>query len=202
MNFDKIKSSIREFLITIVWLITPIFQYIPCASVWFGIMSVPLIGYLSCFFMNPLIAMMDFEFFLGYGFPWSYIAIFSGIFFIIALTFQLINHKKLILKGPYEFCRHPQYLGIIIMTFSLTMICFNTGPIAPFSAYRDGNMIFVFLIWIIETGVYIILAKIEEFWLFKKYGNEYNEYKQRVSFMIPIKAFQQIFKYNGDTKEG
>ena len=202
MNFGKIKSAIRGFLITIVWMITPIFQYIPCASVWFGIMSVPLIGYLSYFFMNPSIAIMDFEFFLGYGFPWSFIAILSGIFFIITLAYQLINHNRFLLRGPYKYSRHPQYLAIIIMTFSLTMICFNTGPIAPFSAYLDGIMILVFLIWIIETGVYIGLAKIEEFWLTRKYGIGYSEYKQRVSFMIPIKAIQQGIKNNIDRKEG
>ena len=200
MTIDKIKSSIREFLITIVWLLIPIFQYVPCASIWFGIMSVPLIGYLSFFFMNPSIAIMDFNFFLGYGFPWSFIIIASGAFFIFTLIYQIINRKKLILKGPYQYSRHPQYFAIIIMTFSLTMISLNTGPIAPFSTYLDGNRILLFLIWIIETGAYILLAKIEEFWLKKKYGRRYSEYKINVSFMIPIKTIQKIFKNNGDTK--
>ena len=200
MRSDKIKSSIREFFITIGWLLIPIFQYIPCASIWFGIMSVPLIGYLSFFFMNPSIAIMDFNFFLGYGFPWSFIIIASGAFFIFTLIYQIINRKKLILKGPYQYSRHPQYFAIIIMTFSLTMISLNTGPIAPFSTYLDGNRILLFLIWIIETGAYILLAKIEEFWLKKKYGRRYSEYKINVSFMIPIKTIQKIFKNNGDTK--
>jgi protein-S-isoprenylcysteine O-methyltransferase Ste14 len=150
--------------------------------------------------MNPSIAIMDFNFFLGYGFPWSFIIIASGAFFIFTLIYQIINRKKLILKGPYQYSRHPQYFAIIIMTFSLTMISLNTGPIAPFSTYLDGNRIFLFFIWIIETGAYILLAKIEEFWLKKKYGRRYSEYKINVSFMIPIKTIQKIFKNNGDLK--
>jgi protein-S-isoprenylcysteine O-methyltransferase Ste14 len=150
--------------------------------------------------MNPSIAIMDFNFFLGYGFPWSFIIIASGAFFIFTLIYQIINRKKLILKGPYKYSRHPQYFAIIIMTFSLTMISLNTGPIAPFSTYLDGNRILLFLIWIIETGAYILLAKIEEFWLKKKYGRRYSEYKINVSFMIPIKTIQKIFKNNGDLK--
>jgi len=194
MRSDKIKSSIREFFITIGWLLIPIFQYIPCASIWFGIMSLPLIGYLSIFLTNPTIVIYDLEFFLGYGYPWSYFAIISGILFIYSLAYQLVNHKELILKGPYMYSRHPQYLAIILMTFSLTMISLNTSPVNPFVSISPYRKDYIMLIWIFELIAYIFLAKLEEFWLSKKYGNHYNEYKKRVSFMIPFKSIQHLFK--------
>ena len=189
MKIDKIITSIKEFFITIGWLTIPILQYIPCASVWFGIMSLPLIGYFFFFISTPMIAKSDFEFFLGYGFPWSIIAIISGFIFLFCLGYQLFNRKKLILKGPYKYTRHPQYLAIIIMTFSLSMISLNTSPINPFSSNIEFSRILIFLTWFIETFAYILLAKLEEFWLEKKYGVMYNQYKQSVSFIVPFTKF-------------
>jgi protein-S-isoprenylcysteine O-methyltransferase Ste14 len=189
VKIDKIITSIKEFFITIGWLTIPIFQYIPCASVWFGIMSLPLIGYLFFFISTPMIAKSDFEFFLGYGFPWSIIAIISGFIFLFCLVYQLVNRKKLILKGPYRYSRHPQYLAIIIMTFSLSMISLNTSPINPFSSNIEFSRVLIFFICFIETIAYILLAKLEEFWLEKKYGDMYNQYKQSVSFMLPFTKF-------------
>lgn len=194
MFIDKIKSLLKEFFISIGWLSIPIFQYIPCASVWFGIMSLPLIGYLFFFISTPMIAKSDFEFFLGYGFPWSIIAIISGFLFLFCLGYQLINRKKLILKGPYKYSRHPQYLAIIIMAFSLSMISLNTSPINPFSSNIEFSRILIFFIWFIETFAYILLAKLEEFWLEKKYGEKYNQYKQSVSFMLPFTKSTQLIK--------
>jgi protein-S-isoprenylcysteine O-methyltransferase Ste14 len=186
VKINKITSSIKEVFITIGWLMIPIFQYVPCVSIWFGIMSLPLIGYLFFFISTPTIAGSDFEYFFGYGFPWSIIAIISGIFFLFCLGFQLINRKKLIIKGPYKYSRHPQYLAIIIMTFSLSMISLNTSPINPFSSNIEFSRILIFFIWFIETFAYILLAKLEEFWLEKKYAKLFHEYKKTVSFMLPF----------------
>ena len=186
MRLDKIKSSIRQLFIIIGWLLIPIFQYIPCASIWYGIMSLPLIGYLSIFFTNPTIVLYDFDFFIGYGYPWSFIAIGGAVFFLLTLVYQLVNRKKLIMKGPYKYSRHPQYLAIIIMTFSLTMISLNTSPIYPFISnylYRKDILV---LIWILEVIAYVLLAKLEEFWLIKKYGEKYIRYQQSISFMLPF----------------
>ena len=189
MSIIKLKAVMKQIFITIGWIMIPIFQYIPCASIWFGIMSLPLIGYLSFFFMNPTMVKSDFNFFIGYGFPWSIIAIISGIFFLFFLCYQLFYRKDLILKGPYKYVRHPQYLAIIIMTFSLTMISLNTSPINPFSSNTEYNYFLLFFIWIIETIAYILLAKLEDFWLSKKYGGKYILYKKSVGFMLPLKIF-------------
>ncbi len=189
MSINKLQTVMKQIFITIGWIMIPIFQYIPCASIWFGIMSLPLIGYLSFFFMNPSMVKSDFDFFFVYGFPWSIIAIISGIFFLLSLGYQLFHRKNLIFKGPYKYVRHPQYLTIIIMTFSLTMISLNTSPINPFSSNMEYNYVLLFFIWIIETLAYILLAKLEEFWLSKKHGGKYIQYKNSVGFMLPLKTF-------------
>jgi protein-S-isoprenylcysteine O-methyltransferase Ste14 len=186
LSIKKIKSTLKQFFITIGWLVIPLFQYIPCASIWFGIMSLPLISYLLIFFSVPSMVKTDFEFFLGYGYPWSYFAIISGFFFLSTLGYQLFNHKKLILRGPYKYSRHPQYLSIIIMTFSLTMISLRTSPINPLGSDVQFRQEFLVLIWILEVVAYVFLAKLEEFWMRKKYGDKYHQYQQSVSFMVPF----------------
>ena len=51
---------------------------------------------------------------------------------------------------------------------------------------------FIFLIWIGEVTAYILLAKIEEYALKAKYGDEYIEYANNVSFMIPFLKLNRI----------
>lgn len=186
LSIKEIKSKLKGFFITLGWLVIPSFQYIPCASIWFGIMSLPLISYLLVFFNVPSIVKTDFDFFLGYGYPWSIIAIVSGFFFLSTLGYQLFNHKKLILNGPYKYSRHPQYLAIIIMTLSLTMISLNTSPVNPFGSDVSIRQEYLVLIWILEASAYVLLAKLEEFWMVKKHGDKYRQYQQSVSFMIPF----------------
>ncbi len=189
---EKIKSTIKNSIITISSLLIPVFQYIPCASIWFGVMSIPLITYFTYFLSNPQIAMHDFEFFLSYGFPWSVMALFGALFFIYSIVYQLIHRKELIRKGPYKYVRHPQYLGIIIMTLGLTMISLNTSPIFPFNnEFSYGNSLLVF-IWFIEVIAYIILAKIEDYSLRRKYGKSFIEYENSVGFIIPILTIKQF----------
>ena len=192
MKIAKLKSAIKNFLITVSWIMIPVFQYVPCASIWFGIMSIPLITYFAFFLSNPEMAMHDFEFFLSYGLPWSIITILGGLFFIHSFIYQLIFRKELIRKGPYKYVRHPQYLGIIIMTLGLTIISLDTSPIFPFGNefyYEKSLLVFI---WLVEVIAYIILAKIEDFSLRKKYGKAFIEYENSVGFMIPILTVKRV----------
>ena len=43
----KINSEITSISTSISSILIPILQYVPCTSVWFGIMSVPLISFLK-----------------------------------------------------------------------------------------------------------------------------------------------------------
>lgn len=181
---NKVKNKIVSASTSISSLVIPLFQYVPCTAIWFGIMSVPLLSYLIFFFQNPQIMLYDLNFlFRTYG---IYLVMFGFVLYLFSLIYQLSHRKQLIQKGPYKIVRHPQYLGFIIITFGMTLVAIQTSPIinpifSPINPYT-----LLFLIWIIELLAYIIIGKIEDFALKAKYGDEYMQYASKVSFMIPF----------------
>ncbi|TFG23363.1 MAG: hypothetical protein EU533_03250 [Promethearchaeota archaeon] len=186
------KINIKNFILKIVGYFLIVFQYLPNSSIWFGIMSLPLISYMFYFFQRPEILWLDIISCLqSIGF---YITILGFGFFIYTTIFLFKNRKKLIINGPYKYLRHPQYVGIIFMTFGLTALSLDAYPINPFyplypiEFFPKSGILFI---WIVEVLLYIILAKIEDFSLKNKYGEKYLDYARNVPFMLP---FLNIFK--------
>lgn len=180
---NKIKNKITSVATSLSSILIPIFQYVPCTAIWFGIMSVPLITYLAFFFQNPGIFVSDLAFlFNSYE---IYIIILGFMLYIASLIYQLTHRKQLIRTGPYRYLRHPQYIALIIMTFGMTLMVFKTSPIVNFDLSIDVY-IFMFLIWTGEVLAYIILAKIEDYALKAKHGDEFLDYANNVSFMFPF----------------
>ena len=97
-----------------------------------------------------------------------------------------IHTKTIIDTGIFSIVRHPQYLAFIIMTFGMTVIASQTSPIINpiFSSFNPYTLLFV--IWMVEILAYIIIGKIEDFALKAKYRDEYMQYANKVSFMIPF----------------
>ena len=191
INKSKIKTKIISISTSISSILIPFFQYVPCTAIWFGIMSVPLITYLGFFFQNPRILISDLTFLFGsYE---IYITLLGLTLFIFSIIYQLIHRKRLIRTGPYKYVRHPQYLALIIMTFGMTLIIFRTSPIFNFELSIDGYTL-IFLIWIGEVIAYIILAKIEEYALKAKYGDEYIDYVNSISFMVPLLKLKKVYR--------
>lgn len=181
---NKIKIKISSISTSISSFLIPFFQYVPCTAIWFGIMSVPLITYLEFFFQNPKIIKYDFDFLTKtHGF---YFVLFGLIIYIYSLIYQLTHRKQLIRTGPYKYVRHPQYIAFIIITLGLTIVTFDTSPVFNFDLGSLNGYTFIFYVWIGELLAYIILAKIEEIALKAKYGDEFLEYAENVSFMIPF----------------
>ena len=176
-KFVSISTSISSFLI-------PIFQYVPCTAIWFGIMSVPVITYIALFFQNPGILLYDLRFL--FRIPGTYIALVGFTFYIYALVFQISHRKQLIRKGPYRFVRHPQYLAFIVMTFGMTLVAFQTSPIVDFNPFNISSYSIILFIWIVEVLAYVILGKIEDIALKSKYRDEYLKYANKVPFMFPV----------------
>lgn len=80
-----------------------------------------------------------------------------------------LNH--LFTRGPYRFCRHPQYLSFIIIIFgfdlvfrSILGILFTLTLSIPSAAYR---------------------GKVEDRMLKKKFGKEWENYAEQVGFLFP-----------------
>jgi len=185
MNFErsKIKRKIEATTTRVSSISIPIFQYVPCLTIWRGIMSVPLITYLSFFFQNPKILSTDYHFlFQNHG---IYFIIFGFWLFVYSIIFQLTHRKQLIRTGPYKYVRHPQYLAFILMTFGMTIIVFQTTPVVDFNPFFLGGYTVIFYTWIIEVLAYVILGKIEDIALKSKYGDDFIDYRNTVFFMFP-----------------
>ena len=181
---NKTKSRIISIFTSISSYLIPIFQYVPCTAIWFGIMSVPFISYLGFFFQNPNILVYDLNFLSkAHGF---YLVIFGFILYLYSLIYQLTHRKQLIRTGPYKYLRHPQYIAFIIITLGLTLVAFETSPVFNFNLGNLNGYTVIFYIWIGEVIAYIILGKIEDFALKAKYGDEFLDYVNNASFMIPF----------------
>jgi len=187
-EYNNVKNKISSILTSVSSILIPFLQYVPCTAIWLGIMSVPLISYLVLFFQYPSILLYDLRFLIGtQGF---YVLVFGLILYTYSLIYQLSHRDQLNTKGPYKYVRHPQYFAFIIMTLGMTIVAFETSPIFEFAvSYENGFSILLF-IWIGEVVAYILLGKIEEIALKAKYGDEFLEYRKKVSFIIPFLKIQ------------
>jgi protein-S-isoprenylcysteine O-methyltransferase Ste14 len=95
-------------------------------------------------------------------------------FVIIYMAWKVLymaqQKNKLATTGPYEYVRHPQYAGfVIIMTGFLLM----------------WPTILTLAMYPILVIVYIRLARQEERLVRKKFGSNYDEYARKVPAFIP-----------------
>jgi steroid 5-alpha reductase family enzyme len=92
-------------------------------------------------------------------------------------------------KGIYGKVRHPQFLGIITISTGFTIWVATYGHyhfIIPGTSI-NGSLPFAVGMWFIQALGYMALAKFEERRLSKKFGQEYQEYKQKTPMLFPIK---------------
>ena len=101
--------------------------------------------------------------------------------FIIALLFiksshdnvlaPSVNSRKLVIEGVYSFVRHPMYFGTLLIYFAFIILSFSLVSVIPL---------------VFSLFLYNIIARYEERELEKIFGNEYLEYKKKVSRWFPI----------------
>jgi len=89
---------------------------------------------------------------------------------------KLNNELTLITTGPYKYVRHPIYLSYILDLMGLAV---------AFSAFYA--LLFVI---IINVPSYILRSLFEEKSALKRFGQQYSEYKNKTSFMIPLKKLR------------
>lgn len=93
---------------------------------------------------------------------------------LIWSTFLLISAKKkneLVKKGPYSLCRHPMYVGIVLLVNPALTILLRSW--ALFEA-----CLIVYFIWKYFT-------KREEKKLIEAFGDEYKNYSKKVGCLFP-----------------
>ena len=100
------------------------------------------------------------------------------IIFIVALI-QLLRGKGVVKTGLYSVVRHPQYLGILAVTFGFLFLGTSLRLVSLMS-------------WVILVLAYVWLGKREEAILQEKHGDEYLAYKRRVPFILPLRTKVRI----------
>jgi protein-S-isoprenylcysteine O-methyltransferase Ste14 len=83
----------------------------------------------------------------------------------------LMATQKLIVKGPYTYCRNPMTLGTAIFYLGVAMWL--------------GSISAIGLGLIYPAGILIYIKLIEERELEERFGSEYLEYKKSTPFLIP-----------------
>ena len=177
-------ERIRSGFLKVAGFLIPLVQSLPA---WTGLMTLPFAGYLFLIFTDLQVNLPRalFNFFTP---P----AILEKVFVIIGLfildcsvVYLIIKRKEgLITSGPYRLVRHPQYLGIILLTLGLTSwsvwILNNTFGIGFLSPSQTIG------IWFIELFAYVLLASIEEQHLSRNHQESFEKYKSQVPFFIPF----------------
>lgn len=142
-----------------MYLVDAVFGFSRVATLWF-LMS-PLTG--EALFKSVI--------FPGVILPISNIIILGGIFLVV-LGWGRIYHAKdvLVTKGVYSQVRHPQYIGLVLLTAGIDFLwpTFST-----------------LVMWPILVFLYNRLAKEEDGVLEVRFGQEYLEYRVRVPGFIP-----------------
>ncbi len=87
--------------------------------------------------------------------------------------FPMLPTKKLLIVGPFKYCRNPMTLGTIIAYGGIAIL------IGSFTALLAVAIFAAILIGYLKI--------IEEKELQIRFGNEYIEYKRETPFIIPIK---------------
>jgi len=107
----------------------------------------------------------------------------SNIMMLVGMLLIVFGWEKihtardaLVTTGVYAYVRHPQYLGILMLTLGM-MVQWITIPTA--------------LMWPILLILYYRLAKQEEREMEARFGERYREYKSKVPMLLP---FPRIIK--------
>jgi len=166
----KIKRFLCIFFgVVWEWLIIPLFFYFICRNK----------SNMDYFFpSNKIACFFIFLIYFLFGTILTLLSIYSLHKNGKGTIMPQIPTRNLVKNGIYSYCRNPMYLGYSFLYFSFSFLLKNVW----FSFIALGVFLFIF-----------IYAKIfEEKKLFKRFGDEYLEYKRRTPFIIPFKV---LFKF-------
>ena len=172
---------------SIVAALLPFAQSIPPLTVWGGLMTIPLVSYVALLFTSSPSQFFEAIYlaFFG-GFVWEQVIAFLGLGILLysVVHMRLTKKEGLITSGPYGFVRHPQYLGVVLFTLTLTTRSYWIGKNTFGVSWISPELTVV--IWFGTLFAYIALALVEELHLSKVFASEYEQYKERTGFLFPF----------------
>ncbi len=87
--------------------------------------------------------------------------------------FPMLPTKKLLIVGPFKYCRNPMTLGTILAYGGVAILI--------------GSVTALLTVALLAAALICYLKLIEEKELQLRFGSDYVEYKKRTPFIIPIK---------------
>lgn len=106
-----------------------------------------------------------------FGMPVGSAITLLGVLLVVLGWKELYRHREgLVTTGPYRHLRHPQYLGLVLVTGGW-LVHWPTLP--------------GLLMWPVLTAAYVRQARREEAELTRRFGATYEEYARRTPAWIP-----------------
>jgi len=186
---DRYKTKIKNFLIMIDSWIALFWVYLPIIA---GILT-PMIWFFPiAYFSWELFEIISRNTYFNTWFPLSNqlklnILIIECIMFIVGLLLFLIGVIYLIKArrsnigiaqtGPYKFIRHPQNLGILIISLSFVFYVPWFGDL--------GIRIADLFSWCLFIIIIVIISDLEEYKMVKKYPEQYYDYISHTGYFFP-----------------
>ena len=110
--------------------------------------------------------------FMGVILPISNVIILTGMLLVTFGWRKIFRAKEqLITTGIYGYVRHPQYLGLLLITLGMNVLWVTFSTL---------------LLWPILAILYYRLAKEEDKQMEDKFGEEFLKYKHNIPMFIPI----------------
>ena len=106
----------------------------------------------------------------GFYALWSIIA---QIILASGTPFPMLPTKKLLIVGPYIYCRNPMTLGTLILYYGVVIWV--------------GSYMALLVVTLFALMLLVYLKLIEEKELELRFGQEYLEYKKNTPFILPIR---------------
>lgn len=186
MGNSTLKEKVRHLFEAMFTAILFTLQSIVYGGWAISVMSIPLLPYLVILMRGHpnLEREINLLFFARDFMVGRMIALIGFTVFLLA-GIQFLRDRargvRFIKTGLYSVVRHPQYTGIIIITIGLTVMVLTLGSNPQ-----------IILLWLIQILGYVILARYEESYLEKRYGETFRQYKRYVPFMFPVKCPSKI----------